>query len=152
MTHSIVHASFTIERTYAHPPAKVFSAFARPEYKRQWFGAPEEGNRTHIFEFREGGREYSAGEIPNGTTATYDARYADIVPDTRIVYCYELSLGGQRVSVSVATIEFHATGTGTRLVMREDGAFLDGLDDPKLREEGTNFAIDQMGALLDQLP
>lgn len=152
MTHSIVHASFTVERSYAHPPAKVFSAFARPDYKRQWFGAPEAGNPNHVFEFREGGREYSAGEIPNGTSYTYEARYADIVPATRIVYCYEMSLGGKRVSVSIATIEFHETPAGTRLVLREDGAFLDGLDDPKLREDGTNFIMDQMGALLDQLP
>lgn len=151
MTHSIVHASFTIERSYRHAPARVFSAFARPDYKRQWFGTPEAGNPAHVFEFREGGREYNAGNIPNGPSYVFDVTYVDIVPDTRIVYTYQMSLGGRRVSVSIATLQFHATPSGTRLAVREDGAFLDGLDDPKLREQGTNFLIDQMGALLDRL-
>lgn len=148
---SIAHGSFTVERHYRHSPAKVFSAFANPEFKRQWFGAPEAGNPAHIFEFREGGREYSAGDAPNGNSYTFDVRYADIVPDNRIIYTYEMTMGAQRISVSVATIEMTPTADGTKLVVREDGAFLDGLDTSKAREEGTNFLIDQMGALLDRM-
>lgn len=148
---SIAHGSFTIERNYRHAPAKVFSAFADPAFKRQWFGAPEAGNPAHIFEFREGGREYSAGDAPDGNSYTFDVRYADIVADQRIIYTYEMTMGGRRISVSVATIELTPTAEGTKLVIREDGAFLDGLDTSRQREEGTNFIIDQMGALLDRM-
>ena len=34
---SVTHATFTLERTYDAPPAKVFKAFADPAIKRRWF-------------------------------------------------------------------------------------------------------------------
>ena len=37
----IVHASFTIERSYAASPARVFAAFADPAQKRRWFAEGE---------------------------------------------------------------------------------------------------------------
>lgn len=146
---SIAHGSFTIERSYRHPPARVFAAWANPEYKRQWFGSPEQDNPAHIFEFRVGGREFSEGKVGNDDY-TFDVRYQDIVEDNRIVYTYEMHLNGKRISVSVATIELTPTGEGTRMVLREDGAFLDGLDNSAQREEGTNFLIDQLGAFLEK--
>ena len=145
---SIAHGSFTLEREYPHPPAKVFAAWADPAQKRKWFGAPEAGNPEHIFEFEVGGREYSAG-AHNGQTYTFDVRYQDIVPNNRIVYTYEMTLDGRRISVSLATIELFATATGTRMKVVEDGAFLDGLDTVKQREDGTSFLLDQLGASLD---
>jgi uncharacterized protein YndB with AHSA1/START domain len=79
-----------------------------------------------------------------------DVRYYDIVPDNRIVYAYDMHLNGERISVSVATVEFRPEGPGTRLIVTEYGAFLDRLDTNKQREEGTNFIIDQLGAWLDK--
>ena len=146
---SIAHGSFTVERTYRHAPGVVFSAWSRPEYKRQWFGTPEEGNPAHIFEFRVGGREFNEGKMGNDTY-TFDVRYEDIVPDNRIVYTYQMQLNGKRISVSVATIELRPEGGGTRMIVREDGALLDGLDTVRQREEGTNYLIDQLGAWLDR--
>jgi hypothetical protein len=54
---------------------------------------------------------------------------------------------GVRISVSVATIEFAATadGTGTTLTWTEQGAFLDGFDDPdasSLRQGGTEEMLE----------
>ncbi len=146
---SIVHAMFTVERSWQHPPAKVFAAWSNPAHKRQWFGAPEEGNAEHIFEFREGGREYSASEM-GGDLYAFDVTYTDIVPDNRIVYTYQMSKNGARMSVSLATIELFAIPGGTRMVVREDGAFLDGLDTVDQREAGTTYLIDQLGAWLDR--
>ena len=36
-------------------------------------------------------------------------------------------------------------GTDTRLVMTEQGAFLDGYDDAGSREHGSNFLLDALG-------
>ena len=55
-----------------------------------------------------------------------------------------------KISVSLATIEFKAVGTGTRLLLTETGAFLDGYDDAGSREHGTNFLMDRMGATLER--
>lgn len=145
---SIAHGSFTVERTYAHPPAKVFAAWSNPEHKRQWFGSPD-GKPGQIFEFKVGGREYNADRMGN-SDFTFNVFYQDIIPDNRIVYTYEMTIDGKRMSVSLATIELFPAATGTRMVVREDGAFLDGLDTSKQREEGTNYLVDQLGAFLDK--
>jgi len=36
------------------------------------------------------------------------------------------------------------------MVLREDGAFLDGLDTSAQREAGTNYLMDQVGLWLDR--
>jgi len=147
--HSIAHGSFTVERTYKHPVAKVFAAWSTPEFKRQWFGSPDPQKPGQLFEFKVGGREYNAEKMGD-TDFIFDVVYRDIVPDNRIVYTYEMHMNGKRISVSLATIEFFEQDGGTRLVLREDGAFLDGLDTSAQREAGTNYLIDQLGAWLDK--
>jgi len=79
----------------------------------------------------------------------FDARYQDIVEDERIVYAYDLHLGEQRISVSLATIELAGVGSGTRMTFTEQGAFLDGLEDPAEREHGTNLMVNALGAALE---
>src|SRR2546429_5172061 len=120
---SVTHATFVIERSYPAAPGRVFAAWADPAAKKQWFGGPD---TPHELDFRVGGRERNAGGPPGGPVYSYEARYADIVPDERIVHTYEMFLDDTRISVSVATVEFHPEGTGTRLVYTEHGAFLDG--------------------------
>jgi uncharacterized protein YndB with AHSA1/START domain len=146
---SITHATFVVERTYPTSPARVFAAWADPTIKATWFGAPEEGKSdTSEFDFRVGGREFSSGKAPNGQNYSYNARYQDIVPDQRIVYTYDMQLDDARISVSLATIELTPTGSGTRMTVTEHGAYLDGLDTPAAREEGTNWLMDQLGEAL----
>ncbi|MFL5279943.1 MAG: SRPBCC domain-containing protein, partial [Rhodopila sp.] len=67
----------------------------------------------------------------------YEARYADIVPDQRIVYTYDMDQGGARISVSLATAVLEPAGAGTRLIYTEQGASLDGHDSPVQRRQGT---------------
>lgn len=146
---SIVHGTFTIERNYKHPVSKVFSAWSNPEFKRQWFGSPDPQKPNNVFEFKEGGREYNADRMGD-TDFVFAVDYRDIVPDNRIIYTYEMHMNGKRISVSVATVEFTPTADGTRMVLREDGAFLDGLDTSAQREAGTNYLMDQIGLWLDR--
>jgi len=146
---SIAHGSFTVERSFKHSPAVVFSAWSTPEFKREWFGTPEAGNPDHLFDFREGGREFNEGKMGDDLY-TFDVTYQDIIPDNRIVYTYQMKMNGQRISVSVATVELKPDGSGTRMIVREDGAFLDGLDTVAQREAGTNYLMDQLGAALDR--
>jgi len=142
---SVVHATFTIERTYPASPARVFAAWADPKIKSRWFGAPDDNSATRQFEFRVGGREYSAGKAPNGSTYTFDVLYQDIVPDQRIIYTYQMELDGKRISVSVASIELKPSGSGTHMKVTELGAYLDGLDNSAQREQGTNWLMDKLG-------
>jgi uncharacterized protein YndB with AHSA1/START domain len=80
--------------------------------------------------------------------STFDAVYYDVVPNERLVYAYEMSLDDRKISVSLATIQLTPAGAGTRLMVTEQGAFLDGYDDAGSRERGTGSLLDQLGASL----
>jgi uncharacterized protein YndB with AHSA1/START domain len=146
---SVTHGTFSLERTYDAPRARVFAAFSTLEGKAAWFGGGDGHTLVERqFDFREGGTERATGQWENGTVSQFDATYFDIVPDERIVYAYEMRLDGVKISVSLATIEFKQAGAGTRLLLTETGAFLDGYDDAGSREHGTNFLMDSLGASL----
>jgi uncharacterized protein YndB with AHSA1/START domain len=149
---STTHTTFTIERSYPVEPARVFAAFADPEAKARWAVEPEAGRGTGEFDFRVGGRERFGAKVPDGPTYGYDALYYDIVPDQRIVYCYEMYADGARISVSVATIELAGDAAGTRLTYTEQGAFLDGLDQAENREQGTAEQLDNLSQELRSQP
>jgi uncharacterized protein YndB with AHSA1/START domain len=149
---SVAHGVFTIERTYASvTPQRVFDAFASIEGKNGWFTAPNE--KWDIIErnmdFRVGGRERLSGQWRTGMVTEFDAIYCDIVPGERIVYVYEMRLDGRKISVSLATFEFKRSGTGAKLIMTEQGAFLDGYDDNGSRERGSREIVDKLSAYLE---
>jgi hypothetical protein len=50
--------------------------------------------------------------------------------------------------VSLATVEFEATGSGTRLTLSEQGVFLDEGDKVEFREEGTQALLDGLASAL----
>ncbi len=155
-TRTVTHGSFTIERTYPASPARVFAAFATPEAKARWFGGPDESLSDREFDFRVGGHERITTK--GDTTYIFDAVYYDIVPDERIVTAYEMYANGDRLSVSVATVELTTAdlttgelttgGNGTHLVYTEQGAFLDDRDKPEWREHGTTELLDKLGQVL----
>jgi uncharacterized protein YndB with AHSA1/START domain len=150
-TPTIVHDTFVLERTYPHPAERVYAAWSSLDAKAAWFGgngpaAVAEGRYT--MDFRVGGSEHL--EMAMGDTPVeFDVRYMDIVPSQRIVYAYDMHIGGARISASLATIEFFAQGDATRMVVTENGAYLDGLDDPRMREHGTGELLDALGRSLD---
>ena len=149
--HSVVHSAFTLERTYDAPAELVYRALSDEAAKAKWFGGTE-GQCRQIerrMDFRAGGREHLAGRWENGIVSTFDAIYLDIVPNERIVYTYEMWLDEKKISVSLATMQIKAAGSGrATLKVTEQGAFLDGYDDGGSRARGTGFLLDKLGASL----
>jgi uncharacterized protein YndB with AHSA1/START domain len=148
---SVVHASFVIERKFKQAPERVFNAFADPAAKARWFSGPPDQwtQELRAFDFRVGGREQLIGTWAGGKTSAFDAYYQDIVPGERIIYAYGMKIDGVPISVSLASIEFHSAGTGTLLVITEQGAFLDGYEDGGSREQGTGMLLDRLAASLE---
>ena len=147
---NVTHAVFTIERTYAAAPARVFAAFASPEAKARWFAGPDEWTELErAMDFREGGRERVRGRFPNGRVSDFDACYFDIVQGQRIVYGYNMHVDDQRISVSLATIELKPDGARTHLTFTEQGAYLDGYDDAGSREHGTRALLESLARSLE---
>ena len=146
--HRVDHGSFRIERTYAASPQQVFAAWASHQEKDRWFGEGDDflsQTDEYTLDFREGGDERLAGTLPNGRRFSYDANYLDIVDAARIVAAYTVSIDDQRTSVSLMTVELTGEGSETRLVLTEQGAFLDGLDSNDQRQEGATDMLDKLG-------
>ncbi len=151
---SVVHATLRIERTYDASRERVFLALTDPAAKAKWFAASKElTTLAREIDVRPGGREYVQGRWASGIVSTFDARYLDVVRNERLVYVYELYLDDRKISVSLTTFELQASGTGTRLVMTEQGAYLDGYDDAGAREHGSNLLLDALGhSVLEDSP
>jgi uncharacterized protein YndB with AHSA1/START domain len=148
-TSTVAHDTFVIERTYNVPVQQVFGAWADPVLKARWFaGSADALGAGYDLDFRVGGREVSRGGPPGGPVYTYESRFHDIVPDQRIVYTYEMYADDARISVSVATIQFRCEDAATRLVLTEQGVFLDDRDTAAQREEGTRSLLDSLAAIL----
>jgi len=64
------------------------------------------------------------------------------------VYAYDMYWQGKKISVTLATVEFVQAQRGTKLVLTENGAFLDGYDDAGSRERGTMVLVDNLGKFL----
>jgi uncharacterized protein YndB with AHSA1/START domain len=146
---SVTHATFTLERSYDAPPAKVFKAFADPAIKRRWF-VEGDGWDVEEFtgEFKIGGVERSRFRFQGGEPVHNDTTYHDIVPNERIIFAYTMTVGQNRISASLATCEFKPSGSGTHFVFTEQGAFLDGLDSVGSREGGWKGLLDALGRAL----
>lgn len=150
---SIKHGSFVIERTFNYDVAALFRAWTDPAAKARWFAGPADKWTELVRELdvRVGGRERAIGKFSDGSESRFEALYFDVVPDRRLVYTYDMYWQGKKISVSLASIEFLAhgrEGNGTKLVVTEQHAFLDGYEDAGNRERGTLGLMDNLEVAL----
>lgn len=144
---SVKHSTFTLERTYSAPPAQVFAAWGDRDTKAKWFAA-NDGDYT--LDFRVGGAEAAHGRTDDGAEIVAESVYRDILTNERIVYTTLLYGRGVLATVSVTTVEFVPDGTGTHLVLTEQGTFLDDQEQPEWRQQGTGDWLDALGRELGQ--
>jgi uncharacterized protein YndB with AHSA1/START domain len=146
---TVVHETIVTERTYDHPPDRVFAKWRDPAIKREWF-AEGAGWRVEEYglDFRVGGREHGRFHLGNGPEIRNETVYLDIVPDRRIVMAYTMAVGGRNISASLGTVEFEAAGAGTRLIYTEQGAFFDPADGASSREQGWRGLLESLAATL----
>ena len=124
--------------------------------KGQWFREFPGGTvlEQHM-DFRVGGSEVFEGRAPEhgpgaGIRHRFAAVYHDIVPEQRIVYSYEMTVNGVKLSVSLSTFDIEPSEHGTRLTMTEQGAYF-AADEipgsgPESREEGSRELMDALAA------
>jgi uncharacterized protein YndB with AHSA1/START domain len=99
-------------------------------------------------DFRAGGREHGRFRFKGNIEIGNETIYQDIVPDRRIVFAYAMTVGGKRISASLATVELFPVGDGTRLTYTEQGAFFEGAESPSAREEGCRGLLEALAAEL----
>ena len=149
MTKSVEHGQLTVERDYAYPLERVYAAWTTPEAKSRWFA--QTGDNDFIdnqvefsLDFRVGGMENVVARLKSGKKLAIETRFWDIVPEERIVATYDVLVDDRRLSVSLYSVLFIRTDSGTKLITIEDGAFLDGLDDAESRTEGVVWDMDNL--------
>jgi uncharacterized protein YndB with AHSA1/START domain len=138
----ITHSTFTLERRYPATVERVFGAWANPEARRRWMAQGAE----HSQDFVVGGLETVKGFDGEGRALTYAARYAEIVPNERILTTSTLHTEDRLSTVSVTSVEFRAEDADTLLVLTEHGIYLSGQEQPEWREHGTAQQLDTLAA------
>jgi uncharacterized protein YndB with AHSA1/START domain len=122
-TTQMSETSLRLERTYEASPEEVFDAWTNPEVLRRWWKVDPEGS-TPVAEvdLRVGGRYRLSMEDPTGTRHTVGGEYQEVSRPKRLVYswCWEQD-NGQPGHVSTVTVEFHANGEQTNLVLEHTG-------------------------------
>lgn len=146
---SAVHDTIVIVRTFSAPPALVFEAWRSVEAREVW-SVPAPGIEI-VFEqadFREGGVDVSRCGAKGDLKYLATVRYADIVPDHRLVMVEEVSADGMRLSVALLTITLTAQGQGTRLDFVAQVAALDGSDMVQGYHDGWTGAFNNLDSYL----
>lgn len=147
----IEHTSFVIERLLAASPRHAFRFFSEAELKARWNGCHADWRvLEERFDFRAGGSEVKRWRAPDGKEQAFHAHYLDVVPSERIIYAYEMSFGGKRLSASLVTVTFEATARRTRMTYTEQVAILaGGPDAAEQRLIGTEDGLNRLAALIE---
>ena len=149
---SIKHASFVIERRLDYSPELVYRAWTQKDAKARWFNGPADKwkEEKREMDVRTAGREVLIGKFVDGSESRFEALYFDVVPEKRLVYAYDYDMywQGKKISVTLASIEFVAAGKGTKLMVTEQHAFLDGYEDAGSRERGTQQLMQNLDLAL----
>lgn len=149
---TIEHTSFAVERVLAATPKHAFRFWSEAELKSLWNDChPDWLVLDDRFDFRVGGAEVKRWRTADGHDQTFHAHYLDIVPQQRIIYAYEMSFAGKRLSASLVTITFEATARMTRVTFTEQVAILAGGKDARQqRLLGTGEGLDRLVELLEE--
>lgn len=148
----VEHTSFVIRRELPGRPAHAFRFWSEPALKARWNACHADWSVIEDrSEFRVGGSETKRWRTGEGAEQGLHAHYLDIVAPHRIIYAYEMSFAGARLSASLVTILLEPAGEKTRMTYTEQVALLAGGEAARAQrlagtEEGLDRLIDIMAS------
>ena len=144
------HHTVVVTHLYDAPPARVFAAWRDAAALARWY-VPGDGtwsSRIVEHDFRVGGRKHLTFGPKAGPRYSEDCRYEDIIDGKRLCFSMTIANETARVSTSMVTVEFLASGARTDLKVTDQVAILDGRDKPKDREQGWHETLTKLTAEL----
>ena len=146
----VVHATVVVERVYPVSPGRVFAAWADPAAFGNW-NVPGGDWRTTESErdFRVSGRDFSRFGPPGDAAYHADGRFLVIVTDALIVSAGTMHNRGEPTSSTLCTVEILAEGSGARLILTDQSAYLGGRENPADREHGWRLMLESLAAALE---
>lgn len=148
-TKSLEHTTFVIERDLPGSPRHAFRFWSDRALKEIWNAChPEWTILEDIFDFRVGGGEAKRWRTPEGDELTYRSYFLDIVSEQRVIYAYEMTFAGQRMSASLATVEFSPLGRQTQMKFTEQAVFLGDGGAKSQRVAGTEDGFERLAAAM----
>jgi uncharacterized protein YndB with AHSA1/START domain len=139
------HATITLERTYRAPLERVFSEFADPVARARWSAPSNDALIYDQTEFRAGGRDLFRCGPKNDPKFRGETLYHLIVPNRRVVSSETLDVDGQRLAVSLNTLDFEPAGEGTNLKVTVQMVSLVGAGMIEGYESGNKSALENLG-------
>lgn len=147
----IEHTTFVIERDLPGSAQHAFRFWADSKLKERWSGCHADWTiLEERFDFRPLGTEVKRWRTPEGDELTFHAFYLDIVAEERIIYAYEMSFKGERLSASLVTIELTPNSGGTHMKFTEQAVFLAGGGASEQRVLGTEEGFDRLVAVISE--
>jgi uncharacterized protein YndB with AHSA1/START domain len=144
MNQKAQHATITVERFYRVPVERVFSEFADPVARARWSPPSNDVLMYDETDFRVGGRDVFRCGPKNDPKFRGETSYHLIVPNKRVVSSETLDADGQRLAVSLSTLDFEATGEGTNLKLTVQIVSLVGMSMIEGFESGNKSAFESL--------
>jgi uncharacterized protein YndB with AHSA1/START domain len=138
------HATIVLERTYSAPLERVFSEFADPVARARWSPPSNDVLIYDQTDFRAGGRDLFRCGPQDDAKFRGETLYHLIVPNKRVVSSETLDADGQRLAVSLSTLDFEATGEGTNLKLTVQMVSLVGAGMIESYQSGNNSALENL--------
>lgn len=145
------HGALSITRHINAPRELVYEAWTTLEHRKRWFAGSAWTEIERRVDLRVNGQEIARGRFADGTETIYTARFHLIDPNVRLIYAFDMHVGGKLFSVSLAGVEFEENSTATELTYTEQAFFLDRAYGTEPRIAGTNGLLDQFASYLETM-
>ena len=145
------HGTLSIARQINAPRELVYEAWTKLEHRTHWFVGPAWTEIERRVDLKVNGQELAHGRFEDSTETIYTARFHLIDPNVRLIYAFDMHVGGKLFSVSLAGVEFADKSTSTELTYTGHGFFLAGEYGTESRLAGTNGLLDQFASYLETM-
>jgi uncharacterized protein YndB with AHSA1/START domain len=147
-----------VSRTFDAPRERVFQAWTDPTQLKKWFH-PEESIATVSVkvDLRVGGKYRIQMKHPDGEFYTGVGSYREVKPPERLVFTWawekdgsEDDFGEVEPCETIMTLEFHARGKQTELVLTHEN--FSSTESRDRHEHGWNGCLDSLVKFVQQKP